>query len=259
MFEARLLQAGLLKKILEAIKDLVTVGTFECSSEGIALQAMDTSHVSLVSLLLKSGGFDHFRCDKNLSLGINLVSMSKILKCANNDDILTIKTEDKPDTITFIFESPNQDKISDFQLKLMDIEGETLGIPDTDYTSIIKMPSSEFQRICRDMAVLGETVVIGATKEGVKFSVTGELGTGNVMCKPSTSTDAKQEEAVTIKIEDAVQLTFALRYLNFFTKATSLSGSVMLSMSKDVPLVVEYRIDDLGFIRYFLAPKIEEE
>jgi len=238
---------------------LVTVGTFECSSEGIALQAMDTSHVSLVSLLLKSGGFDHFRCDKNLSLGINLVSMSKILKCANNDDILTIKTEDKPDTITFIFESPNQDKISDFQLKLMDIEGETLGIPDTDYTSIIKMPSNEFQRICRDMAVLGETVIIGATKEGVKFSVSGELGTGNVMCKPSTSTDAKQEEAVTIKIEDAVQLTFALRYLNFFTKATSLSGSVVLSMSKDVPLVVEYRIDDLGFIRYFLAPKIEEE
>lgn len=34
---------------------------------------------------------------------------------------------------------------------------------------------------------------------------------------------------------------------------------VQLSMSADVPLVVEYRIPDIGHIRYYLAPKIEEE
>lgn len=34
---------------------------------------------------------------------------------------------------------------------------------------------------------------------------------------------------------------------------------VQLSMSADVPLVVEYRIQDIGHIRYYLAPKIEEE
>ena len=56
-----------------------------------------------------------------------------------------------------------------------------------------------------------------------------------------------------------MELTFALRYLNFFTKATPLSSSVTLSMSKDVPLVVEYRIGDMGYIRYYLAPKIEDE
>lgn len=50
-----------------------------------------------------------------------------------------------------------------------------------------------------------------------------------------------------------------MRYLNFFTKATSLSSTVILSMSKDVPLVVEYRIKDIGYIRYYLAPKIEDE
>ena len=30
-------------------------------------------------------------------------------------------------------------------------------------------------------------------------------------------------------------------------------------MSKDVPLVVEYRIEELGHIRFYLAPKIEDE
>ena len=51
MFEARLLQGSLLKKILESIKDLVTEANFDCNSSGISLQAMDSSHVSLVAMV----------------------------------------------------------------------------------------------------------------------------------------------------------------------------------------------------------------
>jgi len=72
MFEARLLKSGQLKKILEAIKELLKEATFDCSDSGIQLQAMDDAHVSLVSMYLKSTGFDKFRCDRNLSMGINL-------------------------------------------------------------------------------------------------------------------------------------------------------------------------------------------
>jgi len=258
MFEARLLQAGLLKKILEAIKDLVNDANFECSATGIALQAMDSSHVSLVSMLLRSDGFEHFRCDRNLSLGINLGAMAKILKCASNDDIVTIKADDNGQNVTFMFESQKQDKISDFELKLLDIDSEQLGIPDTEYKAVVKMSAGEFQRICRDLTILGDTVIVSATKEGVKFSVSGDLGNGNITCRPTGDVDSKEGEATSIDLQEPVQLTFALRYLNFFTKATGLSNSVSLSLSKDVPLVVEYRIEDLGYIKYFLAPKIED-
>lgn len=72
---------------------------------------MDNSHVSLVSLSLRVDGFDKFRCDRNQSMGINLESMAKILKCANNDDILTIKAQDNGDMVTFVFESPKQEKV----------------------------------------------------------------------------------------------------------------------------------------------------
>lgn len=41
-------------------------------------------------------------------MGMNLTSMSKILRCAANDDIITIKAQDQADTVTFVFESPNQ-------------------------------------------------------------------------------------------------------------------------------------------------------
>jgi len=185
--------------------------------------------------------------------------MAKILKCASNDDAVTLKAEDNGDHITFVFESPKQDKISDFELKLLDIDSESLGIPDTEYKSVVKMPAAEFQKICRDLTILGDTVIVSGTRDGVKFSTSGDLGNGNITVKPSADVDAKADECVSIQIQEPVQLTFALRYLNFFSKATPLSNSVTLSMSKDVPLVVEYRMEDLGYLRYFLAPKIEDD
>ena len=100
---------------------------------------MDTSHVSLVSLIMRDDGFEHFRCDRSISLGINLASITKVLKCAGNDDSVTLKAEDSQDQLTLMFESPQQDRISDFEIKLMDIDSEHLGIPDTEYKASVKM------------------------------------------------------------------------------------------------------------------------
>ncbi|EKX38596.1 proliferating cell nuclear antigen [Guillardia theta CCMP2712] len=257
MFEARLAQGSLLKKLIEAIRELVTDANFDVSTSGVSLQAMDTSHVSLVSLLLREDGFEHFRCDRSLSLGLNLASITKMLKCANNDDAITLKAEDQGDTLTLMFESPNQDRISDFEIKLMDIDSEHLGIPDTEYKATVKMSAAEFQRIMRDLSTIGDTVSISCTKEAVKFSVEGDIGQGNVIMRHNAAVD-KEDEATIIELEEPVSLTFALRYLNLFTKATPLSSTVTLSMSPDVPLVTEYKVGDMGNIRFFLAPKIDE-
>lgn len=252
------MQGSLLKKVLEAIKDLVTDANFDCSSTGFSLQAMDSSHVALVALLLRSEGFEHYRCDRNISMGMNLTSMAKMLKCAGNDDIITIKADDGGDSVTFMFESPNQERISDFEMKLMDIDSEHLGIPETTYEAIVRMPSSEFARICKDLSTIGDTVVISVTKEGVKFSTGGDIGSANIVCRQNTSVD-KEEEKTVVEMQEPVTLTFALRYLNSFTKATSLSSTVTLSMSKELPVAVEYKIAEMGHIRFYLAPKIEED
>jgi proliferating cell nuclear antigen len=94
MFEARLIQGIVLKKVIDSVKDLVTDANIDCSSTGISMQAMDSSHVSLVSLFLRSDGFDHYRVDKSTSLGLNLSSLAKVLKCAGNDDVITLRADD---------------------------------------------------------------------------------------------------------------------------------------------------------------------
>lgn len=42
-------------------------------------------------------------------------------------------------------------------------------------------------------------------------------------------------------------------------QATPLSGTVALHMSKDAPLMVEYAMENMGWLRFYLAPKIDEE
>lgn len=50
-----------------------------------------------------------------------------------------------------------QDKIADFEMKLMDIDSEHLGIPEAEYHAIVRMPSAEFARICKDLSSIGDT------------------------------------------------------------------------------------------------------
>jgi len=259
MFEARLTEGKILKQLVEAIKDLITDANIDCNEDEMTIQAMDTSHVSLVSVCLRADGFDHYRCDRSNTLGINTSSMSKLLKCAGNDDVITLSAQPESDVLNLMFEAPSQDRVSDFELKLMDIQNEQLGIPDTDYDCNVRMPSAEFQRIIRDLQVLGDTCTIQCSKDGIRFSVAGDLGNGSVLLRPNGGNTDKEEEQVVIDMKEQVELTFALRYLNFFTKATSLSPTVVISMSPEVPVVIEYPISQKGHVKYYLAPKIDDE
>ncbi|TKA76314.1 hypothetical protein B0A55_04196 [Friedmanniomyces simplex] len=258
LLEARLEQAQLLKKVVDAIKDLVQDCNFDCNDSGIALQAMDNSHVALVSMMLKSESFSPFRCDRNIALGINLTSLQKVLRCAQNEDILTVKAEDAPDVVNMVFESSDSDRISEYDIKLMDIDQEHLGIPDTEYAATISMPSSEFQRICRDLTALSESVAIECTKEGVKFACNGDIGSGAVTLRSHTDVE-KPEKNIEINLSEPVALTFSLKYLVNFCKASGLSDSVKLCLSNEVPLLVEYALSNNSYLRFYLAPKIGDE
>merc|ERR1719379_838433 len=208
-------------------------------------------------MILRAEGFQPWRCDRTCQIGVHCEHLNKVLKCMGAKDELELKYQDGADTCDFVFKSPDEDKVSHFSLKLMEIESEHLGIPDTEYKTAVQLSSSEFQRICRDLAVLGDTLTISVSKDNVQFCVNGEIGKGEMTVKASTATD--EMEGTDIDCEEPVTQTFAMRYLNFFTKATVLSKSVQLSLSPEVPLMVEYQVDEIGYVRYYLAPKIEED
>lgn len=257
MLEAELKEAFVMKRVIEAIHDLVKNCNFDCAEDGISLQAMDESHIALVSFQLSSEAFTTYRCDRNIPLGINVESLMKVLRSGNNNDVLTLRADDQGSNLNLIFEDPDQNRISEYSLKLMDIDQVSMAIPDQEYDVDIAMPSAEFQRICRDMSVLSESVSIEVTKDGVRFTAEGDIGAGSIHLKPTTNLE-DESKSVTISVKEPVKLSFNLKYLLFTCKSGSLAQVVNLHMTPDIPILIKYKLP-AGYVQFFLAPKIENE
>lgn len=90
------------------------------------------------------------------------------------------------------------------------------------------------------------------SKEHIRFSVQGDIGNGAVTLKNNES------EGTVLEVVDPTNMSYALRYLNLFNKAATLGDEVKLCLQKDVPLVVHYGFP-LGEVKYYLAPKINDE
>ena len=264
MFEAKMSEALTLKKIIEAIKDLVTDVNIDATPSGISLQAMDSSHVALVSLTLGSMGFKEYRADRAMTLGISVTNLAKVLKLASNEDEITLRAEEEGSHLQITFENRRQEKRTEFQLNLITLDSEHLGIPETQYSSEVTMNAQDFQKLCKELHQLSETVQIEASIQSIKFNVEGEVGSGSVQIMTSGE-DAQRASAMAASQKkdggagfEKVNLSFALRYLNMFNKASTLCSNVKLMLASDTPLVVEYEIESLGSLKYYLAPKINE-
>ena len=86
----------------------------------------------------------------------------------------------------------------DITLKLMDIDIEHLGIPDQKYDCVVEMPSSEFQKVCRDVAAFSDTLSVTATKAGVVFSGSGDTVTNTITYSKHRADDDEDDANVII-------------------------------------------------------------
>lgn len=263
MLEAKIAHGNVLKKIIESIKDLVQEANFDFSPSGISLQSMDNAHVTLVMLLMRADGFENYRCDRSIPVGINVSSLAKVIKSAGNEDAITIRCSDDGETISFMFESPTAGRVCEYELKLMDLDVQQLGVPQTDYDVQVRMSSAELARICRDLLNINDTVTISAAKDTIRFTAKGELGTGSVLLSPSAAVDS-DTTGTTIILKTATTMDLSLKFLSAFTKASPLSETVNIGLSEGIPALVEYPIGDagltgLGYLRFYLAPKMDDE
>lgn len=100
-----------------------------------------------------------------------------------------------------------------------------------------------------------EKVAIECTKDSVKFSCQGDIGNGSVSLRQHTDVE-HEDKNIEINLTEPVALTFSLKYLVNFCKATGLSGRVKLCLSNEVPLLVEYGLSNNSHLRFYLAPKV---
>lgn len=256
-------KANILINIINSIKDLVDQGTFSCKSDCLEFKSLDKSHVAYIHLCLYSKNFDEYKFttdsivnDKELDLekksniellGVDINSISTILKWVKNNECLIWKsTED--DKMTFII--GNEQK-KNFTLRLLNLEYEELDIPDTKYDCKLKLNSSKFADICKDLSLLSENVTIQANSEcnDIVFKIESLSTSGEI----TLSDD--EDKSISIKVKNEFNNKFSLQYFNHFSKAVVIASKVTIYFTQDTPAIIEYKIPHMGFLTYYLAPK----
>lgn len=242
------LKSSIFKIIVDAVSEIVDTVVMDFGEKGVTMQAMDASHVSLCVLQLNKEGFNEYTCDSPKNVGVSLSNMSRIFKCTSSDDDLEIQVNDT-DKMKLHFKGPARS--SEFEMRLMEIDAEYLQIPEVEYECVVTMPSSEFQKMVKDVAVMGDTCSIEVNKEGMTFSADGDIGQAKFQ--------PLDNESIGIEMTSLTKCKFANKYLQMFTKASPLCKQVVLRMSADNPMCIEYEIPGLGVLKYYLAPKIEDD
>lgn len=210
VFEAVTNQASFWKRLIDSMKELVTESNFHCNADGMCVQAMDSAHVALVHLALHADGFQHYNCERSNVMGVNLQNMSKVLKAIEGGDKLTLRAEEDADILSIAAENDKNTKISEFALKLMEIDGDQMSLPDAEYGCVITLLSSDFAKVCRDMSIFGDTISVAVERNGVRFSANGDVGEAAMFFKASDSYSDKiksehntQHSSQRMKSEDA--------------------------------------------------------
>ncbi|CAG8694927.1 7472_t:CDS:1, partial [Cetraspora pellucida] len=93
MFEATLIEALLIKKVIESARELVTNANIKFTEFGIKFISMDSAYVALVSVFLELKSFEKYNYNKEETISINLEYLNKILSQVKNKNTLILKLE----------------------------------------------------------------------------------------------------------------------------------------------------------------------
>lgn len=246
-------QSNAIKTLFEVLKDLLTDVNVTFDEHGMRMLAMDGARVALVHVKLNGADIEQYSCTQKYTLGINLTGLHKLLKGIGNNDTVCFEIFDESlDELVLTLENLDKNCVTTYRLKLLDIDEEMLQIPDVRFDSVISMPSTDFQRICRDMSGISEAISIETSHNELKLDCAGEFAS----CAMKIG---ETQNGVSFDGGESVKGSFALRYLTTFSKSFNLSNYVELLLKNNYPLILHYNVASLGFVRYCLAPKVSEE
>lgn len=243
------------KALINTFKDLVNDFNLKCTPDGIAIDCMDTSHISMISVLIRAEDFEEYSCEHTILIGLNATSLSKIMKSATKTEPLKLVALPDPTDLTIIIgddDDPRAD-IKSFEIKIMDIDEMSLGIPEVEYTCKVSLPIRKYNEIISDFMPLADKITIYFSPGMVMFSASGDLGTGK------QTLNNNKEKCISIKCKEEFQADFSLRYLRLFVMQNELSEYVTLNTSKGLPIRVSYRLYDCSILSFYLAPKILDD
>lgn len=246
------------RTLMTALKDILLETNISFRPDGIRIINMDKSQTILVHLFLDAQNFEFYECKKEkIIIGVNMFHLFKLINSIDNDDTLTIYIENADyyagivSHLALKFENGDIKQCKTQKLKLIEPEQDEIVIPDVDFSSIINLPSQDFQKIIRDLSCISDKLEIKSVGNELIFKCQGQFASAEIHRAEADGSMEFLSEQDSTKV---VQGEFSLKNLGYFIKCTNLCSQVEMYLENDLPLVVKYEVASLGNIRLGLVP-----
>ena len=245
------------RTLMTALKDILLETNITFQPDGIRIINMDKSHTILAHLYLEAQNFEFYECKKEkIIIGVNMFHLFKLINTIDNDDTLTIYIEnaDYVDGIVshlaLKFENGEIKQCKTQKLRLIEPEPEELEYPNVKFSSVINLPSADFQKIIRDLSCISDKLEIKSVGNELIFKCSGQFASAEIHRAESDESMGfilKQDSSKIIQGE------FSLKNLGYFIKCTNLCPQIEIHLENDLPLIVKYNVASLGTITLALA------
>ena len=246
------------RTLMTALKDILLETNITFCPDGIRIINMDKSHTILAHLFLDAQNFEFFECKKDkIIIGVNMFHLFKLINSIDNDDTLTIYIENSDyidgivSHLALKFENGEIKQCKTQKLRLIEPEPEELQYPDVKFSSIINLPSADFQKIIRDLSCISDKLEIKSVGNELIFKCCGQFASAEIH---RAETDGNMGFILKQETSKIIQGEFSLKNLGYFIKCTNLCSQIEVYLENDLPLVVKYDVASLGSIKLCLAP-----
>jgi proliferating cell nuclear antigen len=246
------------RTLMIALKDILLETNISFQPDGIRIINMDKSHTILVHLYLAASNFEFYECKKDkIIIGVNMFHLFKLINSIDNDDTLTIYIENNDyfdgivSHLALKFENGDIKQCKTQKLKLIEPEQDELEVPDVKFSSIINLPSADFQKIIRDLSCISDKLEIKSVGNELIFKCQGQFASAEIH---RAEADESMKFILKQDSTKVIQGEFSLKNLGYFIKCTNLCPQIELYLENDLPLVVKYNVASLGEIKLCLVP-----
>ena len=231
------------------------------------VQCMDTSHVSIMEMTLPAGWFDRYTNTTSDSLTIGL-SSSLLFRILN--------AREKTQTVEIVYSMEDMDKLyihlknpevsnktdfeKRFELPLIELDTDTMSIPEMEHQAEISISSYHFAGIINQLKMFGDTMEIQCSEEKIML-VSHSHESGKMFV------EIKIDDLSSFIIDEGgdLSLAFSLSYLHSICLYNKIAKEVELKFSNNYPMKVSYYLEpqseteqNTARISFYLAPKAGE-
>ena len=262
IFKAKTHCAYTIKIVAELLQNNIKTACFEINEDGVKLCMMDHHRTILIQVSLESENFTlyKFKCKDKLFLGINLNHFHKMLKSIKKKDSMQLFiNDDSPNDLGIKVIPKENNRITTSFVTIQEIQTIDIDIPE-GYGKPIIVPSSEYQKMCKDMAHIGSMINVVARNFHIKFRCNaGGVMKRHVEFGEMGDSDDEEEEEDDNVVE--YNQDFDTEQLSRITKMAGLSTSMQIYPKQGKPLLFKSAIGSLGKISIYIKSKdlIEKE